>query len=222
MKKKLYALSTFVLILFLLPVYNLSAQDFHFGIKGGLNISAVKSDEKDPLTKTGFNIYTFVDFPSEGIVGFTIESGYTQKGYQYYRFTYDTASYEINGKEKISSRIDYLDLSLLMKIKASKAKIVPYVLLGPSFGLRLATKVKSNSDQFLYLHASLNSLQIFSFGAKAGIGAEYLISNDLKVLLEGRANFDLTNSFVGNSNLGWEYRGTFTNTVFEFTAGVKF
>lgn len=188
------------------------------GVKVGLSASNVSGYTTDTDSKTGFSAYLFTDLLNLPFISIGGEAGYVQKGFNLPVVTTDpmgnpTSSYDITAK------INYVNVALIGKLKlASKSGPTPYILAGPTIGVKASTGSSSSGgtnpvDQ--EIETVLEGYKSTTYGGTFGIGLEVPAALILNIIAEARYNLDFGNSFE-NANMKLKNKG------FEFLIGVKF
>jgi len=215
--------------LFIISVSGIShAQKISYGIKGGLNLSETQGTYYQSYSKTGFNMYAFADYNTSEKFSISAEAGYTQKGFKTASSDYYLDGVHYNGN--INAKLNYIDISVSAKIKITTGKFIPYLLVGPSFGIKVSdgTSATGNANEYSRgdVQSLLDNVNSNSLGIKLGAGAEISIMKNSSIIFEARYNFDLIPSYKAPGlRLGintWFYSDNVRNSVFEFLAGVKF
>ena len=93
------------------------------------------------------------------------------------------------GTLHLRSRVSYLSLPVLAKLRYEAGRFAPYALVGPRMDVHLSHETDA-------LGAVYDDLERTVFGIDFGIGTEYSLSQRWSVLLEGRYSHDLTDAFT--------------------------
>jgi hypothetical protein len=145
-----------ILVLSLMIILSVSVTFSQFGFKGGINIATFGGDDKainpiefdstwtnlpsiDPTAKVGFTggITYKISLP---IVSIQMEALYTQKG-AIYETTIPTV-----GTAKVTVKLDYIDIPVLVKISPFTLPLVhPYLEGGVSYSFLSSAKIKAES-----------------------------------------------------------------------------
>lgn len=154
-----------------------SAQDFHVGVIGGLNLANLNEDPDvgiDYSTKLGLAFGGVVDLNFTETVGVRLEPMFLQKG----------SKAEESGIE-VEFKLSYLELPVLVKASFGSESIIPYAVMGPTIGYNLSAEGEA-------LGISIDIEEIitdFDFGITAGGGA---LINDM-IFVEVRYALGLAN-----------------------------
>lgn len=223
-------------ILFKLLIFSLSisttcishAQIFSYGFKGGLNLSETLNTYYESHTKTGINAYVFADYNAFEKFSISVQTGFTQKGFKTESFDYYADQIHYYGK--LNAELNYIDISVSGKFKFFNGKVVPYIMAGPSLGIKVSDGTTATGNASVFQIADIQSLldvvYTNSFGIKTGVGVEINVVKNISLILETNYNIDLTSSYnAPDIRLGietWYYSDNIKNRVLEFSAGVKF
>jgi len=131
---KIRSMKKFVLaVLCGIAALNLSAQDWSFGPKAGINISNFTNAD-DSKSLTGLNAGGFIVYSIVENFGVSAEVLYSGEGAKY---TYTTTEDNATVKTEDKLRLNYVRIPLLWNIFFGHLgdNIRPKIFLGPSFGL---------------------------------------------------------------------------------------
>ena len=166
----------YLLLLFIIFSFsNLSAQFIRgWGIKAGMTISNQTWDYSSSLDidfetedKIGLNVGLFMEILDLPFFSIVTELNYIQKGMEL-ALPRTTADYPTaNGFVNWDTRIDYLNIAAMAKVRLNYGIIKPYILVGPKIDYEIS---KSFSD----INASdiEDQFDESRLGAKVGIGTE--------------------------------------------------
>jgi len=163
----------------------------------------------DPENRTGFNIGGFCEFLNFPLISLVTEINYVQKGMKEEIVFTSESSPESQGTVLWDTRIDYLNLSILNKIRINYIILNPYLIVGPKMDIEL-NQVRSK------LNASVveDEFNTIRFGLKLGIGTEI---NILPVTLLAEIIYDADfNELFENENL------KVSSESFDIRVGVMF
>ncbi len=225
MNRKIILSVIFILSFISFTLRNSNAQLLKFGIKGGMNLSDISGLKPyETQMKTGLNVYIFADAAFFKILSISGEAGYSQKGFATLYSIYDQNGYTI-GTGKTNAKLSYVDISILGKLRFPGGSVIPYILAGPSLGIKLNDEVSpfdaNNLRSFIHVFKST------SFGMKFGIGSELNIISKINFIAEARYNIDFSVSYempeLVLGVISWPTSSNdIKNKVFEFMIGVKF
>lgn len=181
-----------------------------FGIKAGMNVSSLSTEEglDDQKSKIGFNAGVFMNVPLAENFSIQPELLYSQYG--------DKANATIAGNEySYSRKLDYVALPVMFQYNATPSF---YLEAGPEFGLLVSAKNKvknetsgqtvSESDNYK------DDLNGFNFGL--GLGAGYYFTPNVGLTARYVAGF--TDIYKDGQNSGDAVK----NNVFQVGLAYKF
>jgi hypothetical protein len=182
---------------------------FHFGLKGGVNISSIYDTQAEDLSETykvGFVGGFFFSIPLGAVFGIQPEVLYSKKGYSGEgNITTSTFRYTRN--------FDYIDVPIQLQIKPSESVTI---LAGPMFSWLLNKRFtfKDGSVSVEEQTALRNSnIRKNTFGVAGGLDL-----NLYPIVLSGRVGFDLRD----NNGDGTTTDPRFKNAWVQATFGVIF
>lgn len=183
--------------------------NFHFGLKAGLNISNIYDTRAEDLSKTfkaGFVGGVFFTIPFGTVVGIQPELLYSKKGYK-------GSGSIIAERFKYSKNFDYLDVPVQLQLKPHESISL---MAGPVFSWLLNKKFSfddgtiSIEDQTAIKNSEIKD---FTIGVTGGLDV-----NLYPVVLSGRVGFDLRD----NEGEGTVTNPRFKNVWLQATVGVAF
>lgn len=155
-----------------------AAQDWDYTISGA-------SFETD--TRTGFNIGLFAELLDIPLFSIVTEANYVQKGLELDMPRTTVEQPEGDGVFTVwDSRIDYINISALAKLRLNCGLVTPYIIAGPKIDFEVN---KSGGTTALEDGYEKNR-----FGLKAGMGAEIKLLS-LNLLAEILYDVDLNNLY---------------------------
>ncbi len=201
----------------LLGIYSTSYAQFlkSFGFKAGGTVSNQKWDYAPqgaisiaPDSKIGFNAGVFAEFLNLPFISLVGEVNYVEKGMQM-----DIIVTSINnpdgGEEKLwKAGFNYLNFSLLAKVRLDGIIFTPYLLAGPKADFEI-----SKSGEFITDGSAFNEFKKSRYGFKAGIGTEVKL---FKINFIAEVLYD--------ADFGSLYEGGFlkvTSSAVDFRTGVS-
>jgi opacity protein-like surface antigen len=181
-------------------LYSASQAQFikNIGIKIGGTVSRQKWEyapesliSLDPDSKIGFNVGVFAEFLDLPFISVVGEVNYVEKGMQMDVYLTDLNSGELAGEQLHKAGFNYLNFSLLAKVRLDGIIFTPYLIAGPKVDFELNKKGEFITNSNLF-----NDFKKSRFGFKAGIGtevklfkitflAEVLYDADFGLLYEG-------------------------------------
>ncbi len=154
-----------------------------FGIKAGMNVSSLSSEEglENQKSKIGFNAGLFMNAPIAENFSIQPELIYTQYGDKY------TANV-LGNNYSFTRNLDYIALPVMFQYNATPSF---YLEAGPEFGLLVSAKNKlTNQDTNNVIDESRNykdDLNSFNFGL--GLGAGYYFTPNIGLTARYVAGF---------------------------------
>lgn len=175
MKKRRFKTSVIILVLLVTNSYmnNGTAQSASFGSSFGMNFAKWRGDVDlfannlnfameeigiygmnfEPITRKGIQFGLYYDGPLKNKIRLRVELNYSQKGT---KFKHDGVvtiydgwdEYVFNVEQKIVEQMNYLELPILLRYNFLKnnSGITPYILLGPTVGWLMTSKIKIVTD----------------------------------------------------------------------------
>lgn len=187
------------------------------GIKGGLSVANVSGYPTDTDNKTGFALYAFMDILNLPFISVGGEAGYVQKGFNLPVVLTDPQG-NPTGSYDIKNEIGYVDISVIGKVKLAGKTAVPYLLAGPTFGVKTSASSKAVGGSGPVdgdLKTLVDNYKSTSIGGTFGLGIEVPTPALIKIMAEARYGIDFSNSYESTPfNL--------KNKGFEFLIGVAF
>jgi len=190
------------------------AQAFEGGVKIGLAISGLpnagevldqvaSSQSRESTSTLGLIGGGYVLFPITDRIGFQPEALFVMKG-----VNLD----EVNGGT-VSARMNYLDIPLLLRVRAPiNSEVTGYFLAGPNFGILLSTSGQLETPG---VTTNLNigpAIKTLDFGLTFGGGVEFR-----RFLIEGRFSAGLTDVAAAS----FPHPDALRNRAFSILAGMK-
>lgn len=135
MKFKKIAITTGV---FIVSLSAIQAQNFKFGLVGGVNLANIRIENTSTLNipaanseLVSYNVNAHVGYKSAGMMGFSIEPGFIQKG-----------GINKNDIEDIKTQLNYIHMPILADIYFSEKF---FFSIGPEIGYMIDANTKSGS-----------------------------------------------------------------------------
>jgi len=118
------------------------------GASGGYHLMTVTRPPNSPempiVVRWGFTAGAFVELLNMPVLSFVVDAAYAQKGRVVTPEEVAESPYHASGLSTGPAGgrpgLDYIHLSMLMKLRAGKAALVPYLLLGPRFNFLVGTR----------------------------------------------------------------------------------
>ena len=139
--------------------------------------------------RIGFNFGAFIEWLNLPVLSVLTQVEYAQKGMGL-DFVITDADPTPISVTTLYSRLDYLSIPILAKLRLQSQTVSPYFLLGPRADFLLG--FKSDEDIFKSVYDEFNRT---GFGGTAGIGLETERFLPVPCQVEFRYNFDLKDSF---------------------------
>jgi hypothetical protein len=183
-----------------------------YGLKIGATSSGQEWDYKylndfTPETRWGINVGVFAELFKIPYFNLVAELNYVQKGMKDELKVTTPQSPDTGEYITWDTRIDYINISALGKLRLELSKFVPYVLLGPKVDFEINDKTSPEST-----NSVAENYNEVLFGFKTGIGCEIKF-NSISVLAEILYDYNFNNLYDG------EYL-TVTSDSFDFRLGI--
>lgn len=160
------------------------------GVKGGAawlstNLSFEGRDGLDEDSRLGalYGVTSEWEFRRRSAFRIVVEALYLRKGYEGTRSLDGIDAEPVD----VSVNADYLSVPVLGRVLFLDDDVRVYAVFGPSLEFLL-----SNDDDVL-----LDGFESTSIAGNVGIGAEWMLSDPVRLQIEARFNTDLTNVFDG-------------------------
>ena len=213
----------FLSLLLILSFSNINAQThFALGARVGLNIANLSFDPDltGGLTKSS---RTAIKFGALAEIGFMpmlalqIEPMYAQGG-----TVIDNVVFGINTKGKVTFKLGYLEIPILLKYKINlPGSVQPYVFAGPNLGFILSTKELDEAGGQSAETDLKDQSSSINFGIDFGAGAGFKVAPMIVVILDIRYALGLTSI---QNDKGKQVSGfnSIKTSGFQIVAGVMF
>jgi hypothetical protein len=208
--KKMMFICTIALVL---SVGAISAQESRFGIKGGLNLSTLTTDDFDDKNlKPGFHIGVFNKVSLGDALAIQPELLFITKGAKY---SYDNPL--VDGDTKFN--LNYIELPV--KLVVNLIEVIE-VQFGPYLGYLVSAKSETNAEVLDFWNIDSDEeidreqFKPFDYGLSLGVGL------DLNPLIVG-VNYNLGLTPVANEEkISDDILGGAKNSVIQVYVGIKF
>jgi hypothetical protein len=179
----------------------------------GLKMAVTSADQEFGMTldtkrRVGFNIGAFAEWLDVPLFSVITQVEYTQRGTGQVFIMTGPSGPEPIGRKTLYSRLDYISVPVLAKLRFQTGLISPYILAGPRLDFLLGYKSDEGAFNTLY-----DKFKKTTFGASTGIGVQVESFLPVTLLAEARYNFDLTDSYDAYS---WKVR----NNALDFWLGI--
>lgn len=177
------ALTCFPLLM-ALNLYSANAQNktWSAGPEAGISVNKFAGDVEQQEFKNGFVGGAHITYSTKSTFGITFKALYHQRGSQ------QTFSNVINKKA-----LAYLELPLLARFfLTTSGRFRPNLFVGPSASFLLGVKNKvGDGDYVKPTDQDQDSYATFDLGLTAGLGLNYLIAKETRLLFDARYNYGL-------------------------------
>lgn len=205
-----------ILLVSLVMLLAVSVAFSQFGIKGGVNLGTSGGADKPSDLKYRMGIAGGISYRIGLIAGLSIqpEVMYIQKGAVYELNTLQ-GIYTINDKQ--TTKLDYIDIPVLVKFNLPIPVFSPYIEGGVSYGILLSAKSKSEESSNQPGTTSIsNETDEKDFTTKNDLSIVVGVGFDLSIL-EIDARY-----MIGTKNPNKDSDAKVFNNGFVFTAGFRF
>jgi hypothetical protein len=206
----------FIIIIVAFQSQHVNAQLLHsFGIKAAYT-SADQRIVQAPfgkiptLRRDGFNVAIYAEWLNTPAFSIVTQCEYAQRGVGVFVIQTNEDGPEEIGRFYLYNRLDYLSIPIFAKITIPMTIIKPYIFMGPRI------------DHFLGYHNSITAKNMVydnftktTVGASCGVGFDLKGVTTLPILLEGRYNVDVNDSYSAEQL-------TFRNNSFDVWLGWYF
>jgi hypothetical protein len=205
MKKHIFRYSIIALfIAFALP-FSVRAQTgeriWSIGLEAGPNFSKHGWDLNETNFKTGFLLGGNLTYSIRDTYGFTGKLLYAQKGAEL---------------SSTKSTLNYVEIPIVARLFFNKqGPFRPNVFAGPSFGFLTGVKSQTGNGDKVTVDNYKDTFKTFDFGLTGGLGLNYEIAPETRILVDFRYTYGLSD--VSKSNAS-----SVNNQVIGITAGVSF
>lgn len=203
MKKQIFKYS--VIALFFALAFNAKAQTgervWSIGLEAGPNFSKHGWDGDETDFKTGFLVGGNLTYSIRNTYGFTGKLLYAQKGAKV---------------DNTKSTLNYVEVPVVGRWFFNKeGAFRPNIFAGPSFAFLTGVKGQVGDGDKQTLDNYKDVYKTFDFGLTGGLGLNYEIAPETRILLDFRYTYGLSDISKSNSS-------SVNNQVIGITAGVSF
>ena len=139
---------------------------------------------------TAFGAALFAEW-LEGMFSLVTQCEYAQRGMRVRYVKTGPTGPEPLGYFFRYNRVNYISIPVLAKVRILDHAICPFVLAGPRIDFMLQYRSDNNEFNVIY-----DKFEKVTYGVTAGAGVELTVFQNLPILLEGRYNLDLKDSFA--------------------------
>ncbi|MBK9254877.1 MAG: PorT family protein [Saprospiraceae bacterium] len=196
----------FNIAVIMLLTLNINAQ-VTIGVKAGVNVADteisgfIPSVTPEAHTNTGYTFGIVAEIPIEGSFSFRPELNLVQKGFS----IRESMSTEIIGIPiplggRVNTRLNYIEMPLLLKYRYGNEKAGLYAIAGPGLGYAtsghiqpFATVIVDIRLPRVELDLSSDTYNRLEFTGHAGIGGELTVGNSGKIFSDVRYSYGFNN-----------------------------
>lgn len=185
----------------------------------GLKVAVTSADQKYDLKlapsletkrRVGFNVGAFAEWFDVPLFSLLTQVEYAQRGMgQDFIVTGPSGPNPI-GVKTLYSRLDYVSVPVLGKLRFPSGPVSPYIVAGPRADFFIGYKSDEGAFNSVY-----DKFKKTSFGGSAGIGIQIESMLQIAVLAEARYNFDFADSHETDLL-------KVRNSAFDFWLGIAF
>jgi opacity protein-like surface antigen len=196
-----------IVVVTLLGLGNVSAQEVKLGAKLGLNLSSLRSD-MDFDSKIGFNLGVFAEINLSDKLIFQPELLYSTQGASLEE-SFDSNSF------KVTNSVDYLNIPLILKYGVTDKLFLEF---GPQLGFLLSGK--SKYEETYGGETESETEDIKEFTNSIDFGLNFGVSFDIaeNIMIGARYNLGVSN-IIDEEDSGDE---KLQNSVFSLSLGYRF
>jgi hypothetical protein len=143
--------------------------------------------------RVGFDVGVFAEWLDIPVLSIISQIEYAQKGSGMEFVVTGPSGPQSLGTTKLYSRLDYLSVPILLKLRLQSSVITPYLLAGP----RLDILMSYQSDEGV-LNSLYDQFKKTTLGGSVGVGVQIQSLLPVTILVEGRYNIDLSDSYETN------------------------
>jgi outer membrane protein W len=170
----------------------------------GVNFAKLKGDIGDEETLSGIVAGFFVTHSVINTFGITGKVLFSHKGVVYH-----------GTNSQVKNTLNYLEVPILARYYLNKeGKFRPNLFLGPSFGFLMGATSKEGDQKAAKITNYKNYYHTYDFGLTGGLGLNYEIANEIRILLDARYTYGLSDVAIGPAKA--------SNQTITLSAGVSF
>lgn len=165
----------------------------------GLKVALTSADQRYDVTlapgietkrRVGFNVGAFVEWFDVPFFSLITQVEYAQRGMGQNVILTGPSGPDPVGVRSLYSRLDYLSVPVLAKLRLQTGPIVPYFVAGPRADIFLGYRSDENAFNAVY-----DQFKKTSLGGSAGVGIQIESLLPFTVFAEARYNFDFADSY---------------------------
>jgi outer membrane protein W len=170
----------------------------------GVNFSKYGKDASSNDMKTGVVAGVHLTYSIVNTFGITAKALLAQKGAQY-----------TSGGTTTKQTLNYLEIPVVGRFFLNKeGSFRPNLFIGPSFGFLMGGTNKTGSGEAVKISNYKDVYNTFDFGLTGGLGLNFEIANETRLLLDARYTYGLSDITKASGNAN--------NLPITVTAGVSF
>lgn len=198
--------TTFIaVLLFLGTGLTYSQNTLKLGVEAGLNLAnANTTPSVTTNTRTGFIIGGVVDYSFTQQMGIVSGLRFIMKGAE-----------SVSGNQTFTTKLNFIEIPALFKVKFPLTEIKPYLIAGPTLGLRVSASVESSTGTGGGTNDVSSFYETIDFGLFFGGGLDFTIAPTTDLFFQ-------TGYSLGLSNISKVTNQTAKTTGIQIIAGVKF
>ena len=194
-------LATFLLMTMSIATYAQTDEKvWSFGPEVGVNFSKFGSDASDSDYRTGILLGLGLTYSIQDTYGLTTKVLYSQRGAK-------------DGDSKTS--LKYIEVPITGRFFLNRdGNFRPNIFVGPSFGFLTGAASKEGDGESVDIDNYSDIFSTFDFGLTGGLGLNWLIADETRIVLDGRYTHGLSDLSKAD--------GKVNNQGFTISAGVTF
>ena len=204
MKRNATKIGAIGLLILLFPALRTQAQGnrtWGLGPELGVNFAKFKGNNFSNTFKAGVVAGFSVTHSVIDNFGITGKALLTQRGAKFKFANTGAAGTPINNVD-VTRTLNYLEIPLLARFFLSKeGKFRPNLFVGPSFGFLFGGTTQTGNGDAVKIPAYKNLYNTFDFGLTGGLGLNYEVADETRLLLDARYVHGLSKvNKIGDSN----------------------
>lgn len=204
---KLTLILFFFLILF--PLEATSQPIRGYGVKVALTSANQTIGPLETNRRKGFNVAGYVEWLTIPYFSVLTQMEYVQRGMTVDFVVTGPFGPEPIGRLTMDNRVDYLSISVLLKIALPSITVRPFAMAGPRIDFPIGHR--TDDDELGEVYDKFKTI----FGGSVGVGVETAALLPVTITFEARYNIDFSDSYVGPAI-------AIRNNAFDFWLGVGF
>jgi hypothetical protein len=190
----------FLLLMFFAVISHETSAQFmkHFGVKAAVTSANQDFDysqmaDLQMKRRVGFDVGVFAEWLDIPVLSIISQVEYAQRGSGMEFVETGPSGPQSIGTKKLYSRLDYLSVPILVKLRLQTSTITPYILAGP----RLDILVSYQSDEGV-LNLVYDQFKKTTLGGSVAVGVQIQSLLPVTILAEARYSIDLSDSYETN------------------------